>query len=220
MIKALIFDFDGLILDTETPEVIAWQEVYSRYGVEFPVLLWGRIVGGNGNNDFDPIEYLRAQTGREIDGTLEREDKRVRDRQLVAEQGPLPGVEEMLQAADRLGLRCAIASSSTHAWVDGQLKRLGLYDYFDAIVCREEVERVKPDPQLFEAALRALGVGADEALVFEDSPNGVKAGRAAGIRVVAVPNPVTALLEIEGAEILLDSLADLTLEELLEKVNH
>jgi HAD superfamily hydrolase (TIGR01509 family) len=188
--------------------------------VEFPVLLWGRIVGGNGNNDFDPIEYLRAQTGREIDGTLEREDKRVRDRQLVAEQGPLPGVEEMLQAADRLGLRCAIASSSTHAWVDGQLKRLGLYDYFDAIVCREEVERVKPDPQLFEAALRALGVGADEALVFEDSPNGVKAGRAAGIRVVAVPNPVTALLEIEGAEILLDSLADLTLEELLEKVNH
>ena len=218
MIKALLYDFDGLILDTETPEVIAWQEVYSRYGVEFPVLLWGSIVGGDGNDTFDPVRYLSEQAGQQVDGDLMRADKRVRDRQLVAEQGALPGVEDTLQAAARLGLRCAIASSSTHAWVDTQLKRLGLYQYFDAILCREDVQRVKPDPQLFLAAAQALGVSPQEALVFEDSPNGVQAARSAGIRVVAVPNPVTALLGIEGADLLLDTLADFTLEEMLEKI--
>ena len=86
MIKALIFDFDGLILDTETPEVVAWQEVYARYGVEFPVKLWGRIVGGNGGVDFDPVGYLAEKSGQAIDPDLMRADKRVRDRALVAEQ--------------------------------------------------------------------------------------------------------------------------------------
>ncbi|MBI4732067.1 MAG: HAD-IA family hydrolase [Chloroflexi bacterium] len=219
MINALLFDFDGLILDTETPEVVAWQQVYSRYGVEFPVKLWGRIVGGNGGADFDPVAYLAGQTGLEIDAGLMRADKRVRDRRLVAEQDALPGVEAYLQTARRLGIKLAIASSSSHQWVDGQLKRLGLFDYFNAILCCEEVRRVKPDPELFLVALKALHVPADDALVFEDSANGVQAARAAGIRVVAVPNPVTALLGVTGADLMLNSLADLPLEDLLERFN-
>jgi putative hydrolase of the HAD superfamily len=220
MIKALLFDFDGLIQDTETPEVAAWQTVYARYGVEFPVELWGRIVGGNGGLDFDPVAYLAAQTGRPVDPDLARADKRVRDRELVRLEPARTGVRAYLETGKRLGLKLAIASSSTHEWVDNQLVRLGLFEFFDAVICREQVKRVKPDPELFLTALQALGVRPDEALVFEDSSNGVRAGRAAGIRVVAVPNPVTARLGVEGADLTLDSLADLPLEALLGKFDH
>jgi putative hydrolase of the HAD superfamily len=218
MIKALLFDYDGLIQDTETPEVEAWQTVYARYGVEFPVALWGRIVGGNGGQDFDPAAYLAERSARPVEPGLAREDRRVRDRALVSLLPARAGVLAYLQDGRRLGLKLAIASSSRREWIDGQLHRLGLKDYFDAVICREQVERVKPDPALFLAALQALSVGPEEALVFEDSTNGVRAGKAAGIRVVAVPNPVTALLGVEGADLTLGSLEDLPLEDLLARL--
>ncbi len=215
MFQALLFDFDGLILDTETPEVIAWGEIYSRYGVEFPVDLWGQIVGGNGAVDFDPVAYLAEKSGQPIDADLMRADKRVRDRQLVAEQDALPGVRDYLETARLLGLQTAIVSSSTHEWVEGQLRRLGLLAAFDRIICREDAPRPKPNPDLFLKALEQLEARPEEALVFEDSPNGVKAGKAAGIRVVAVPNPVTVRLGVDGADLTLTSLADLPLPALL-----
>jgi putative hydrolase of the HAD superfamily len=177
-------------------------------------------VGGNGGLDFDPVAYLAAQTGRPVDPDLARADKRVRDRELVRLEPARTGVRAYLETGKRLGLKLAIASSSTHEWVDNQLVRLGLFEFFDAVICREQVKRVKPDPELFLTALQALGVRPDEALVFEDSSNGVRAGRAAGIRVVAVPNPVTARLGVEGADLTLDSLADLPLEALLGKFDH
>ncbi|MBN2388039.1 MAG: HAD-IA family hydrolase [Anaerolineales bacterium] len=217
MFKALIFDFDGLILDTETPEVVAWQEVYSRYGVEFPIDLWGQIVGGNGAVDFDPVTYLTERSGQVIDTTLMRADKRVRDRELIAYQDVLPGVQDYLAAARALGLQTAIASSSTHEWVDNQLKRLGLFEAFDFIICREDADRPKPNPDLFLKALEVLRARPDEAIVFEDSPNGVKAGQAAGLRVVAVPNPVTIRLGMDGGDLTLNSLADLALPGLLAR---
>jgi putative hydrolase of the HAD superfamily len=219
MIKALLFDFDGLILDTETPEVVAWQEVYARYGIEFPVRLWGKIVGGNGSKDFDPVAYLSEKSGQPIDANLMRADKRVRDRELISYQAILPGVREYLAAAWIRGLRLAIASSSTHEWVDTHLKRLGLWDSFDAIICIEDAPRAKPNPDLFLKALETLGVLPEEALVFEDSPNGVIAAKAAGIRVIAVPNPVTAQLGVDGADLTLASLADLPLADLLQRFN-
>jgi putative hydrolase of the HAD superfamily len=219
MIKALLFDFDGLILDTETPEVVAWQEVYARYGIEFPVRLWGKIVGGNGSKDFDPVAYLSEKSGQPIDANLMRADKRVRDRELISYQAILPGVREYLAAAWIRGLRLAIASSSTHEWVDAHLKRLGLWDSFDAIICIEDAPRAKPNPDLFLKALETLGVLPEEALVFEDSPNGVIAAKAAGIRVIAVPNPVTTQLGVDGADLTLASLADLPLADLLQRFN-
>jgi HAD superfamily hydrolase (TIGR01509 family) len=215
MFQALLFDFDGLILDTETPEVVAWQEIYQRYRVEFPVDLWGQIVGGNGATDFDPVAYLAEKSGQSIDADLMRADKRVRDRQLIAYQDVLPGVRDYLETARLIGLQTAIVSSSTHDWVDNQLKRLGLFEAFDRIICREDAARPKPNPDLFLKALDALNVRPEEAIVFEDSPNGVRAGKAAGIRVVAVPNPVTVRLGVDGADLTLTSLADLPLRGLL-----
>jgi HAD superfamily hydrolase (TIGR01509 family) len=129
----------------------------------------------------------------------------------------LPGVVDILNAArdHRLGL--AVASSSPHSWVDSHLSRLGLFDRFDRIICADDVPagRTKPNPDLFLKALDALGARADEAVVFEDSPNGVKAARAAGIFVVAAPNPVTALLEFDGENLRIDSLANLPLPQLM-----
>lgn len=217
MFQALLFDFDGLILDTETPEVVAWQEIYSRYGVDFPVDLWGQIVGGNGAVDFDPVAYLAEKSGQPIDADLMRADKRVRDRELISYQDVLPGVRDYLDTARTCGLQTAIVSSSTHAWVDGQLNRLGLFEAFDHIICREDAARPKPNPDLFLKALEVLRIHPSEAIVFEDSPNGVNAARMAGIRTVAVPNPVTIRLGVEGADLILTSLADLSLPDLLAR---
>jgi putative hydrolase of the HAD superfamily len=219
MIKALLFDFDGLILDTETPEVMAWQQVYARYGVEFPVQLWGKIVGGNGYKDFDPVGYLSEKTGYSIDPELMRADKRVRDRELVSYQAILPGVMDYITGAKARGLLLAIGSSSNHGWIDPHLKRLGLWDFFDAVICIEDGLRAKPNPDIFLKALEALNGQPEEALVFEDSPNGITAAKAAGIRAIAVPNPITAQLGISGADLTLASLADLPLDELLLRFN-
>jgi HAD superfamily hydrolase (TIGR01509 family) len=214
MLKALIFDFDGLILDTETPEYQAWDAVYCEFGHELSVALWGQIVGGSGASDFEPVRYLEALTGRDL--TPLNLPHRVSEQSLalIHTQRPLPGVLDWLEAARAAKLRLAIASSSSHAWVEGHLTRLGLLGYFDALRCREDVSRAKPEPDLFLAALEALAVSPREACAFEDSPNGVLAARRAGLPVVAVPNPVTARLEIKAATLRLTSLAELKLADL------
>ncbi len=135
-------------------------------------------------------------------------------------QTVLPGVMDYLHDAKRLNLKLAIASSSPHSWVDTHTKRLGIFDYFDPVICADDVPagRTKPNPDLFLLALDQLQVQKNEAIVFEDSPNGVKAAKSAGIFVVAVPNMVTSLLSIENANLTLTSLSDLSLTDLLDKV--
>jgi HAD superfamily hydrolase (TIGR01509 family) len=219
VIKALIFDFDGLIMDTESPEVDGWKAIYAEYGQEFPLQIWIRDVVGSTAAAFDAAAHLAAITGRSLDlAALQAQARRYRLQQLSMFPA-LPGVTEYLLISRRLGLRLAVASSSPHAWVEGYLRQLGLFEYFEAILCREDVQRIKPDPDLFLAALEALKLPADETLVFEDSPNGVLAARRAGLRVVAIPNPVTAHGTIEGASLVLASLAELPLEELLRQMD-
>jgi len=216
-LKALLFDFDGLILDTESPEFDVWQAIYYEYGQELAAETWGQIVGGWGASHFDAAEHLADLVG---DG-LNVEELRARHRSesdaLTFLQPILPGVVDCLDEARRMGLQLAIASSSLHSWVDPHLARLKLADCFKTVICADDVPpgRTKPKPDLFLKALDVIGVSADEAIVFEDSPNGVKAARAAGIFVVAVPNPMTARLKIEGADLILKSLAELSLQDML-----
>jgi HAD superfamily hydrolase (TIGR01509 family) len=176
-------------------------------------------VVGSAASNFDPAAHLVTVTGQTLDPTaLHARARSFRlDRQSRLQA--LPGVKDAVRDAKRLGLKLAIASSSKHEWVDGYLRQLGLFETFDAIICREDVQRIKPDPELFLTALAALRVRADEALVFEDSPNGILAANRAGIRVVAVPNPITAHGVIVGADLRLASLADLPLETLLKRFN-
>jgi putative hydrolase of the HAD superfamily len=149
-----------------------------------------------------------------------RDRHRLESHAMTFSQPVMPGVIDYLHEAKQLGLKLAIASSSSHSWVDTHAKRLGIFDYFDKVITSDEVgiQRTKPHPDLFLLALEQLNVRANEAVVFEDSPNGVRAAQSAGIFVVAVPNSVTSLLTIENANLTLSSLADLSLAELLNQV--
>lgn len=218
-IKALLFDFDGLILDTESPDYDVWGAIYREHGQELLPEQWGQIVGGLGAAQFDAARHLVELVGSGLNAEeLEARHKTESDA-LVLSQPILPGVVDCLDSARDLGLRLAVASSSPHSWVDAHLARLELADRFEAVICADDVPtgRTKPNPDLFLLAMERLGVQANEAIVFEDSPNGIKAARAAGIFTVSVPNPFTALLKADGANLTLNSLAELPLTEIINK---
>ena len=212
-IQALIFDFDGLIVDTETPDFQSWQETYQAYGASISFAEWARWIGTMGT--FDPYDYLEEQLGHPVDRAAVRARRRARFDELMAGKAPLPGVVEYLQEATRLRLKLGIASSSPRDWIARNLGPLGLEPYFEIIRCGDDVEQTKPDPAVYLAALDALGVEASQAIALEDSPNGVLAAKRAGLYCVAVPNALTRQLSLDHADLQLDSLADLPLEQLL-----
>ena len=140
----------------------------------------------------------------------------MRYHELVLKQAILPGVEEYIREAKARGMKVGLASASWGDWAPGHLERLGLHVHFDAIKTAADVERVKPDPALYLAALDALGLDATEAIALEDSPNGIAAAKAAGLFCVAVPNAMTRDLDVRAADLRLASLAAMPLAELLE----
>ncbi len=145
--------------------------------------------------------------------------RRPRNEHLLADQSILPGVESWIESARHLGLKLGIASSSTSEWVDDHLIRLGLRDRFDCLRCADHVQRTKPNPELYVSVLSALNVRPQEAIAIEDSPNGIAAAKAAGLFCVAVPNAVTAALDLPGADLLLGSLGEHSLEELIARIS-
>jgi HAD superfamily hydrolase (TIGR01509 family) len=216
MIRALVFDFDGLILDTEEPVYRSWLEVYEAHGEELPFERWVQIVGST-TIGFHPQHHLEERLGRSL--PKEVLDRRIgRRTELVLANKLLPGVVEHLGAAKASGFKVGVASSSTMEWVTGHLARLGILDRFDCVRCRDDVTNVKPEPDLYLAVLQCLGVIASEAIAIEDSPNGVLAAKRAGMRCVAIPNSITAHLDLGQADVVLGSLAEVTLAELLRRV--
>jgi HAD superfamily hydrolase (TIGR01509 family) len=214
MIRALIFDFDGLIVDTESPAFDAWQMLYRDHGLQLAPEVWAQVIGTH-EHRFDAMDHLESLHG----APLERKSlnaRRVEHKlQMTGAQPLLPGVVELVQFATERGISLGVASSSSHQWVEENLERRGLLAAFDCIRCREDVARTKPFADLYLASLDCLGVEAGEAVVFEDSPNGVASAQAAGIFAVAVPNPMTASLNLDAADMRLDSLAALSPDQLL-----
>ena len=217
MIKALIFDFDGLILDTETPDFISWQEIYQSHGCELSLEKWARCIGTNGVL-FDPYDELETLLGRPVNRASISRKRHRRDSELIGNEVVRPGVETYLADAKKLGLKLGVASSSAKNWVVGHLSRLGLAAYFDCIKTGDDVEQAKPDPALYRLALDGLGLYPDEAIALEDSPNGILAAKRAGLFCVAVPNSVTRQLPLDKADLQLNSLAELPLANLILKV--
>jgi HAD superfamily hydrolase (TIGR01509 family) len=213
-LKAIILDFDGLILDTETPLFTSWKEVCEGYGVSMEPAWWANLL----TSQADPPEayaYLEGKASVGIDREQVRRIRAARELELIAGQTILPGVADVISQAKALSLRVGVASNSERAWVTGHLARLGLLDDFDAIRCRDEVARAKPMPDSYLAVLEALEAAPTEAIAFEDSPVGVAAAKAAGVFCVAVPNPVTRRLEFPSADILVSSLAQVSVAQLI-----
>ncbi len=216
-IRAFLFDFDGLLVDTETASRAGWEWLYREHGHELPPELWAQLVGTI-HAPWDPMTHLEELVGEPLQRDALNERRSAHELSLLEAEGLRPGIAEYLLAAERHGLRRAIVSSSSRRWVDTHLARLERAIGWDAILTADgDRERAKPRPTMYLEALELLGVSAAEAVVFEDSPNGVCAAKAAGIFVVAIPNSVTRDYGLGEADLVLESLADLPPDELLAR---
>jgi HAD superfamily hydrolase (TIGR01509 family) len=206
--SGFIFDFDGLIVDTEMPRYNAWREVYESYGVALPLRDWW-IAIGTGPAVFDPGRNLHELSKGKADSEKTHRTADKRSDELMESAELYPGVADFIQAAFEAKMPMAVASSSNRGWVIGHLERFDLLRYFQSVFTAENVVNVKPDPELYVMAARKLGLPIDQLLAFEDSPNGIKAAKAAGLHCVAVPNIITREMDLSQADWIVDSFARL-----------
>lgn len=219
-LQGLIWDFDGLILDTETSAFETAEQIFAEHGLTLAMADWQHLVGTATGHW---TELLGEALGEPISDD-ERQRlvllRQQRHHALLAELDAQPGVDTLLDEAAAAGVPSAVASSSTDEWVDRHLRRLGLRHHFSAIVTRDLVgrERTKPHPDLFLVAAAALHADPRRCVVLEDSPNGVLAAHAARMPVVAVPGGVTAAVDFPPADLSVASLEKVTLADLTRLV--
>ncbi len=217
-LKGIIFDFDGLIIDTEMPGCNAWAELFNQHGFSFTIEDWKKAIG-TGPSAYDPAQHLSQLTNGLLDPLVIQEQTLDRARELIELQPMLPGVLDFLIAAQRLGFPMAVASSSNREWVEGYLTKLDIRKYFKVVCTSNDVTNVKPDPELFLLAAKRLGISPSEAVIFEDSPNGIKAAFAAGIPCIAIPNDITKSMDLSLATKIIDSFQHLNPQALIELMN-
>jgi HAD superfamily hydrolase (TIGR01509 family) len=210
MIRALVFDFDGLIVDTETPLIDAYAAVHATHGVAFDRTLFIRNVG-HAEYAFDPWHGFSPHADR---AALELQRRVIKD-DLMIRQPVLPGVVALLDGARQHGLRVGLASNSSHGWVESHLARLGLLDRFEFLACREDVPSPKPEPDLYKLVLNRFGLRGREAIAFEDSHTGALAAKRAHLWAVAVPGPSTLHHDFAHADLKATSLAEVALDVLI-----
>ena len=209
MIRALIFDFDGLILDTESALIRSYADIHEAHRVPFDYSRFLRAVG-HADYTFQPWSDFPAAHDR-IALEAERQRTKIGRLELLA---PLPGVIDLLDEARAAAVPIAVASNSEHSWVESHLARLGLVDRFAFIACREDVPSPKPEPDLYKLVLQHFGLRGHEAIAFEDSHTGVTAATAAGLFTVAVPHELTRGHDLSRADLLVGSLTEVSLAAL------
>ncbi|MFD1707603.1 HAD family hydrolase [Siminovitchia sediminis] len=215
-IHAIVFDFDGLMVDTESAWYEAFRQAFRPYGYELPIEEFALCVGTYNEVLFDHLRKNRQLffSNEEIMKEIERVHH-----QLLQNVELREGVLDYLRTAKQLGLKIGLATSSGRDWVEGWLKRFNLLDAFDAIKTSEDVTRIKPDPELYQAAVSALKADPGKTVAFEDSKNGLQAALGAGLHAVAVPNPVTSHLDFEGHALRLDSMADMPFTQVIQIIS-
>lgn len=217
MLQALVFDFDGLIADTETAEFDTWCAEFHAHGVALDLHEWIKCVG-TGPSGWDVFDHLQSLVGGGLDRDRVHLSRRERFLAIRSEISVMPGVIELLRQAESESVPCAVASSSTSEWVNGFLDDFGLAARFVTVVTRDQVASPKPAPDLYVEACRRLGVPPPSAVALEDSMNGVAAARAAGMPCLAVPNRITESFDFSHASARVESLTDVTLTDLLSLV--
>lgn len=203
---AVLIDFDGVIIDSEWPIYQSWRRVFEREGHKLSQDVYIHCIG----SDFDawsPPDYLEELTGETFDWDKVNAERRVEIMRDLENARPMPGAAELLQSLEHRP--SAIVSSSSHRWVDGWMEQLGLMPLVNTTVCKGDAARIKPAPDLFLEAARRLDVNPAECIVIEDSHNGMNAAHAAGMKVIAVPNQLTDILDFSKAEWFARSLLEL-----------
>ena len=215
-IKALIFDFDGLILDTETTLLHSWEEIYAEHGISVSLPEWASLLGSS-TDPAEAYEIIEKHIGEPIDRESIRARRTQRELELLKSEEVMPGVVDLIVEAKERNLRLGVASSSDRKWVLGHLMRLGLHAHFESIRCADDVSNTKPSPDLYLAVLSEMGLQPHQAIAFEDSLHGVEAVKQAGIFCVAVPNNVTRHLPMPKADLTVSSLSEMELEEYIKE---
>jgi HAD superfamily hydrolase (TIGR01509 family) len=209
--KAVLFDFDGLIMDSEWPIYESWQRVFEAEGQTLAAETYVQCIGSDFNT-WSPEKYLEELTGKEFDWPVINAKRQVEiETDLVGAQ-PLPGVRELMEkltSGNDKTMKIAVVSSSSHRWVDTWLEKLDLSIYADEVVCRGDAPRIKPAPDLYLEAVRRFSLKPEECVVLEDSLNGVRSGNAAGCTTIAVPSKLTSCLDFSQADVVIGSLTEL-----------
>lgn len=213
VIEGIVFDFDGLILDTEMPEYLTIKTAFDQHGVDLPLDAWLDVIGRADQRHW--LDWLEDELGTPIDREVVHARRQAEHHALIRQQEVLPGVVHVLDQAAALGVPATVASSSSRAWVTGHLDRLGLAPSFVGVFTREDVEHAKPWPDLFLAAVAAMGVDAACTVAFEDSYHGSQAAKRAGLFCVAVPNELTRSQDFSHCDRVVHSLAEVDLGALV-----
>ena len=213
---ALVFDFDGLICDTETLAYESVRRVFLDHGADLPLEAWLPVVGAAAAPDW--VAVLEEAVGRSLDRTTLSAARLAHDAELVAVLAILPGVAALLDAAHAAGVPCGLASNSPRSWVAGHVERLGLEGCFEVVVTVDDVARPKPDPEPYLTAVAAMGATPATAVGLEDSIIGLTAAHRAGLFTVAVPGPMSAHHDFADADLVVASLTDVTIARLGEGV--
>lgn len=207
--RALVFDLDGVLIDSEAVIYSSWSECFSFYGASLSLTEWCTRVGSHQPDRFDPYSALSSRATRAVP-PRENLISELRAAQIeeIDRRGPLPGVLDWIDTAKRAGLRLGVATSSSRAWLTERLGANGLLGRFDASVTPDDGFLPKPAPDLYLESCRRLGVEPFAAVAIEDSMSGVAAALRADMTVLAVPSTVTSWMDFSSAHHLVDALLD------------
>jgi HAD superfamily hydrolase (TIGR01509 family) len=211
-LQALVFDFDGLVVNTEEPGFVSWRELYHEFGQTLTLNDWTAATGYVGG--FDPHRHLEGLLGRPLDWSVLAPRREARNWELTLREPVLPGIKELMSAAKAAGLPLGVASNSGWGWVDEGLRRLGLRHYIDAVVTRDLVLNPKPAPDMYLKCVQILNVPPAAAVALEDSEPGARAAKNAGLKVVAIPNQFSALQNLSFVDLKVASASELDLDRL------